>query len=134
MKRLFILLLFINFFSCEKKQPPLENKKKSVITEKPKIVSVAIEDVITTLTIENRELLISQLGKPHKHNDFVTIETSKKDSPIIIIFEDIKGKHSYTGSQTSYNKHNEKRQYFFTTLTESQLKKLKETGESGWKD
>ena len=60
--------------------------------------------------------------------------TLKKDSPIIIIFEDIQGKHSYTGSQTYYNKHNEKRQYFFTTLTESQFKKLKETGETGWKD
>ena len=64
----------------------------------------------------------------------LVIETSKKESPIIIIFEDIQGKHSYTGSQTSYNKHNEKRQYFFTTLTESQLKKLKETGETGWKN
>ena len=34
-----------------------------------------------------------------------------------ILFEDINGKHTYTGSQTYYNKHNEKRQDFFTTLT-----------------
>lgn len=134
MKRLLCLLLFINFISCEKKQQPIEQKQKSVIAEKPKMVSVAIEDVITTLTIENRTLLINELEKPHKHNDFITIETSKKDSPIIILFEDINGKHTYTGSQTYYNKHNEKRQDFFTTLTNIQLKRLKDTGETGWKD
>jgi hypothetical protein len=64
----------------------------------------------------------------------VTIETSKKDSPIIIIFETINGTKIYTGSRTTYNKHNEKKTKYFTTLTPRQLKNLKEKFDSGWKD
>jgi hypothetical protein len=102
--------------------------------EKPKFVSIAIEDVITTLTIENRNILISEIEKEHKNNDFVTIETSKEGCPIIIVFETIKGANKYTGSQTTYNKYNEKKTDYFTTLTPKQLNRLKETFSSGWKD
>ena len=99
-----------------------------------KFVSIAIEDVITTLTIENRNKLISELEKKHKNNEFVSFETSKEGSPITIIFETIKGVNKYTGSQTTYNKNKQKRTDYFTTLTTKQLKKLKETFSSGWKD
>ena len=99
-----------------------------------KIDSIAIEDVITTLTIENRNKLISELEKKHKNNEFVSVETSKEGSPITIIFETIKGVNKYTGSQTTYNKNKQKRTDYFTTLTPKQLKKLKETFSSGWKD
>lgn len=135
MKKLTIILLsVISFISCEKKPQSIEKKLQPVIAKKSQIVSVAIEDVITTLTLENRTLLINELEKPHKHNDFVTIETVNKKSPITIIFENIQGKSVYTGTQTIYNKNNEKKDYIFTTLTAFQLKKLKETFESGWKD
>ena len=99
-----------------------------------KFVSIAIEDVITTLTIENRNKLISELEKKHKNNEFVSVETSKEGSPITIIFETIKGVNKYTGTQTTYNKNKQKRTDYFTTLTPKQLKKLKETFSSGWKD
>ena len=99
-----------------------------------KFVSIAIEDVITTLTIENRNKLISELEKKHKNNEFVSVETSKEGSPITIIFETIKGVNKYTGTQTTYNKNKQKRTDYFTTLTTKQLKKLKETFSSGWKD
>ncbi len=132
MKYLLYLLVIINFISCEKKQNPIDKQQQTIIPKKAKMVSVAIEDVITTLTIENRQLLISELEKPHKHNDFVSIETNKE--PISILFEEVNGKMTYTGVQNEYNKHNEKREYIFTTLTDEQFKKLKETGESGWKD
>lgn len=135
MKKIVILLLVINFVSCDMQQKqPIEKQQESVVAKKPKMVTIAIEDVIATLTVENSTLLISELEKPHKHNDFVTIETSEKNSPINIIFEDINGKNTYTGVKTYYNKKNEKKEDFFTTLTESQLNKLKETGETGWKD
>lgn len=132
MKYLLYLILIVNFFSCDKKQPPILEQKQTIIQKKTKMVSIAIEDVITTMTKENRQLLISELEKKHKHNDFVSIETSKE--PISIIFEEVNGKMTYTGLQNEYNKHNEKREYVFTTLTDEQFKKLKETGESGWKD
>jgi hypothetical protein len=130
------VILLLTFFSCgTKKTESLQNSlpvKDSI--EKPKFVSIAIEDVITTLTVENRNRLISEIEKEHKHNDFVDIETAKEGSPIIIIFETIKGVNKYTGSRTTYNKYNEKKTDYFTTLTPMQLKKLKETFSSGWKD
>ena len=62
MKKLtIILLLVISLISCEKKQQSIEKKQQLVIAEKSQIVSVAIEDVITTLTLENRTLLINEL-------------------------------------------------------------------------
>lgn len=135
MKKLTIILLtIISLISCEKKSQSIKKKPQPVIAKKTQMVNVAIEDVITTLTLENRTLLINELEKPHKHNDFVTVETANKNSPITIIFENIQGKNVYTGMQTIYNKQNEKKEYAFTTLTAFQLKKLKETFESGWKD
>jgi hypothetical protein len=99
-----------------------------------KFVSIAIEDVITTLTIENRNKLISELEKKHKNNEFVSFETSIEGSPITIIFETIKGVEKYTGTQTTLYKGKQKRTNYFTTLTTKQLKTLKKTFSSGWKD
>lgn len=130
------VILLIIIFGCESnKSEKIKNHlPEKVAAGKSKFVSIAIEDIITTLTVENRNNLIREIEKEHKHNDFVTIETSEKDSPIIIIFEKINGANIYTGSRTTYNKHNEKRTKYFTTLTPKQLKKLKDGFNSGWKD
>lgn len=107
-------------------------KKESEKQAKKETEFLQIEDVITSVTKENRDLLIKELEAVHKNNDFVKIETDKE--PISIIFEKINGKMTYTGIQYEYNKHNEKSEKVFTTLNEEQLRKLKETGSSGWKD
>lgn len=134
MKKLLIALFVFTFISCNQKEMKIEknnylNEKKET---KKETEHLQIEDIITSVTKENKELLIKELEAVHKNNDFVTIETDKE--PISIIFEEINGKMTYTGIQYEYDENNEKKENVFTTLNDEQLKKLKETGSTGWKD
>lgn len=135
MKKVILILIFSALFiSCNKKVEPVQKEVKTIVKKETKKETefLQIEYIITSVTKENKELLIRELEAVHKHNDFVHIETDKE--PIDILFEEINGKMIYTGVQYEYNKHNEKKENVFTTLTALQLKGLKEKGETGWKD
>jgi len=134
MKKVLFILIVFSLISCNEKVEKIE-KEVELVEKKPtkkETEHLQLEDIITSVTKENMELLINELEAVHKNNDFVTIETDKE--PITIVFEEINGKIIYTGIQYEYDEHNEKKENVFTTLNEVQLKKLKETGSSGWKD